>query len=59
MNLPITPKSHIFVHFATKEDLIEFSNLIEQRISHNTNCIWYPQLTIEEYNKLFNNEFKT
>lgn len=38
------PYSQIIVRFATKEDLEEFSKLINQKLTEKTKSIWHPEL---------------
>ena len=38
--------STLLVHFATKKDREKFAQLIEQKITHKTKLIWYPQQII-------------
>jgi len=42
-----TPYSSIMVHFESKEDMEEFSKLIEQKVSKTTKSIWYPKAEIK------------
>jgi len=39
----LKPYQSIIVHFSTKEDVKEFSKLMDQRITNKTNYIWYPE----------------
>jgi hypothetical protein len=34
---------HIIVHFANKDDMEEFSKLVNQRLTIKTKSIWYPK----------------
>ena len=38
----------IFIHFEDKEDIKEFSELIDQRITSKTQSIWYPKIEIKK-----------
>lgn len=38
------PYAKIIVRFANKEDLEEFSKMIEQKLTQKTKSIWHPEL---------------
>lgn len=38
-----TSNYDIKVHFRTKEDLMEFADLVDQKITEKTDSIWYPE----------------
>jgi hypothetical protein len=38
------PYAKIIVRFANKEDLEEFSQIIEQKLTQKTKSIWHPEL---------------
>jgi hypothetical protein len=38
------PYAKMVIRFATKEDLDEFSKLIDQRLTKKTKSIWHPKL---------------
>jgi hypothetical protein len=38
------PYAKIIVRFETKEDLEEFANLINQKLTQKTKSIWHPEL---------------
>jgi len=42
-----TPWKTIHVHFKSKEDMLEFSKLVKQKITERTKFIWYPKLEPE------------
>lgn len=42
-----TSEYRVIVHFASKEDLDAFSNLIDQKLTENTRSIWFPKAEIE------------
>jgi hypothetical protein len=42
----ITPYFSIKIHFNTKESIKQFSELVGQNITENTNSIWYPKQKI-------------
>lgn len=40
----VRPYANIVVRFATHEDLLEFSKLINQKVTDRTRSIWHPKL---------------
>lgn len=38
------PYSEIIVRFETKEDMQEFSKMIDQKLTRQTQSIWHPKL---------------
>jgi hypothetical protein len=38
------PYAKIIIRFETKEDLEEFSKLIDQKLTQKTKSIWHPEL---------------
>ena len=46
------PFRTIYVHFENQQDLEEFAELVDQRITSKTKFIWYPKAKIEELIKL-------
>jgi len=41
-----SPYKTIYVHFRTKEDFEEFSNIIGQKLTQKTKSIWHPKLEV-------------
>lgn len=53
----LKPYQTIQIHFESKEDLQEFANLVDQKITPNTKFIWYPKVKIKRYmNKAYFDE---
>ena len=46
------PFQEIVIRFSNKDDLHEFSKLIDQKITTKTKSIWYPELERGEYSDL-------
>lgn len=36
--------SSLIVHFRNKQDRDDFAKLVEQKITHKTKTIWYPEI---------------
>ena len=47
----LMPFKTIFLHFETRADMEAFSKLVGQKIGLTTPSIWYPEATIEHWNK--------
>ena len=45
----LNPWKTVYIHFANREDMLEFSKLIDQTITMETKSLWYPKLTITKY----------
>jgi hypothetical protein len=45
----LTPLTSVIVHFATSADLKAFAELVDQRITLNTQSIWYPEAEIGRF----------
>lgn len=43
------PFKTVFVHFANREDMEEFSRIVDQNITLYTQSIWYPAAEIKKY----------
>jgi nucleoside-diphosphate-sugar epimerase len=55
----LEPFRSIIIHFENIEDIKKFSELLNQRITHLTKSIWYPEATIEKVaNKKYIDESK-
>ena len=55
----LQPFRTITVHFETMEDLEKFSKLTNQKITHLTKSIWFPEMTLEKLkNKRYVDENK-
>ena len=39
----------LIVNFETREDMLAFSKLVNQRLTYKTQSIWYPEATINRY----------
>jgi len=39
----------IIVHFKSREEMLAFSELVKQRITTETQSIWYPEAEIRRY----------
>lgn len=47
----------IHIHFKSQQDIDEFANLIDQKITPKTRSIWFPEIEIERYaDKRYSNE---
>lgn len=42
------PWKSIYVHFRSREDLLDFGKLLAQRLTNNTPSIWYPEMPREK-----------
>ena len=42
----LTSYRSLIVHFATPEDLAEFSRVVDQALTYNTRSIWFPRAEI-------------
>jgi hypothetical protein len=42
----LQPFQSIIVHFEKREDLDEFSKLVDQKLTYKTRSIWYPKAEI-------------
>lgn len=45
----LSPTKSVIVHFATLGDLADFARLLDQRITPNTQSIWYPEAEIGHF----------
>lgn len=45
----LSPRKSILVHFETLADLKAFSELVGQRLTPNTQSIWFPEAEIGRY----------
>lgn len=45
----LQPFQSIIVHFEKREDMDEFSKLVEQKLTYKTKSIWYPKAEIGTY----------
>jgi len=53
----IEPYATITVRFANKDDLAEFAELVNQRLTNRTKSIWYPELVRGKHaNKRYRDE---
>lgn len=43
------PYKSVIVHFANSRDMADFARLVEQRIGHRTQSIWYPEAEIGRF----------
>ncbi len=39
----------LIIHFDTEEDVQEFAELIDQKITHKTKFLWFPKMQIEKF----------
>ena len=44
----LMPFKTIYVHFENRKDMEEFANLIGQKLTLETQSIWYPELEIND-----------
>ncbi len=42
----LQPFQSVIVHFEKREDMDEFSKLVEQKLTYKTKSIWYPKAEI-------------
>lgn len=49
----IQPLKTLIVHFRVRDDLLNFSRLLGQRITQDTKTIWYPEMQRMQRNNLF------
>ncbi len=53
----LTPLKSIIIHFKTKDDIENFSKLINQNITNKTKSLWFPKAKINRYiNKMYVDE---
>ena len=53
----LQPIQQIIISFATREDVEEFAELIEQKLTSKTKSIWYPKAEIfNAINYIYTNE---
>jgi hypothetical protein len=45
----LQPFQSVIVHFEKREDMDEFSKLVEQKLTYKTKSIWYPKAEIGTY----------
>lgn len=45
----LEPWKSVIVHFASSADMAAFAALVEQRITPNTQSLWYPEAEIGRY----------
>jgi hypothetical protein len=53
INKPIPPYKSISLHFITEKDMIEFSELINQKITNRTSYIYYPKKERQHLNEFY------
>lgn len=45
----MTPFATVYVHFRNREDVDKFAKLIQQNITPNTQYVWYPEATLNDF----------
>jgi len=44
----LQPEQTLLVHFKSEEDRLAFAELVNQKITHATKYIWYPEVKNED-----------
>ncbi len=42
------PWKSMYVHFRSREDLLEFGKMVKQRLTNDTPSVWYPEMPREK-----------
>ena len=49
----IEPWKDLIVHFRTRDDMLEFARLLDQKLTSDTRAVWYPEQLRQIRNNLF------
>jgi len=46
------PFKTLYVHFESREDMEAFAKIIKQQITLDTQSVWHPEATINDFSKI-------